>query len=484
MTDSQHGKNVAKSQVEKCLVALRAELHFSYPKIRPVKLLWILRRHSLSTFPNSFLVSGRLTDLSRRGALANLIRYQRGRDGHVLFSRLFYETAYPDIADAGAPAWAHYQTRGRGEIRSPHPLIDVPFLQAALDEDQGMPAVEFGNPVDCFLNNPERWGVNPSPFVDCVGFVMSGLWDGLRAPLEQLVSEHLSGAWINHRLMMIDAEPAASAQQVQDSLDESSRFDLICAGILLFRNYPASRTSRSRRWLAVGPSELSGMGGGTYTVIPGFAVGSGPRVALLGKKRLLSPDSSMITTDQTCLSLEQGVAHSTTTLVIACAEMPHSELVSFLGSLDGAAVVAPFSLLQEQAILAILSSQTDSEILVLPWGQQSQITCAAITFVEGAEDDSTVESWAHDGATEFADVTIVLSYSQRARVREDIFVAEALRRGAALSLIVDEEYGDWMPILSSRKTVLVDIKTAEDLRAFIPGEKMRMLPAASSEFQK
>jgi hypothetical protein len=488
-------ERTTSSRAEKCLAALRAELRVSYPKIRPLRLLWILRRNSLSRFPNSFLVAGKISDFSRRGALANLIRYQRGRDGHALFSRVFYEMAYPDIAAARAPAWAHYQTRGSGELRSPFPLFDVPFLQASLDELPGDPIRAFGNPVDSYLDNPKQWGVNPSPFVDCAGFITSGSWDGSTVPLALIVRDHLSGVWINERLMMIDAEPTVDLSLAPPSSSDVARLLLISAGILLFRNRSGSLTSSGRRWLVgdlpdhgkpgePGEPGESGESGESFTVIPGFAVGRDAKVFLLAPRRLLSPDSSMIASETSCLSLERGVTLVAPKLSVVTGELTYSELVTLRDSLGPAEAVAPFSLLQEEAMRVLFSVQKGSEIVILPWGQQAHVTCATVNLVEGAEADTEIEPWMHEGAIPFSEIAIVLPLADRARIHADPFVVDALSRGAFLSLIFEDKYGDWISVLSRQKLVVADDRTAAALRSFVPERKMRILPVAIAESQK
>jgi len=467
---------------EACLAALRAELAVSYPQIRPGRLLWILRRHSLAAFPTSFFVAGRLFDFSKRGAFANLMRLRQGRDGHVLFSKFFYETAYPDIADAGAPAWAHFQTRGRGEGRSPHPLFDIPWLRAALDEDEGVQSTGLTEPLDEYLNNAAFWRVSPSPFVDCGGFLSSGLWDGARNPLEQIVSEHLQGPWISHRLMLIDAEstdstaPADSAERVVTSAARSLRFRLLAAGILLFRNFPIGRISQVHRWRVVEPRYLPATGGNLFTVTPGFAVGVDGQIALVGKKMLLSPESSMIASDELCLSLNRGMSWSTSSLVVMGGELSHSELVNMLGQLTGPAILAPFSSFQEQAMSNMIVMAPGAEIVVLPWGQQSHVATQTLTFIPGGTTGAEVEPWIPMPEGPLAGTVIVLPYSQRRRASEDNFVLAVLERGASLSLIVDNHYGDWMTVLAHSDFVVADATTARDLHTFVPSGKLRMLP--------
>jgi hypothetical protein len=298
--------------------------------------------------------------------------------------------------------------------------------------------------------------------------------------LDLIVRDHLGGGWINERLMMIDAEPTVHSSLAPLSSSDAARLLLICAGILLFRNYSGSLTSSVRRWL-VGDLPDQGESGESFTVIPGFAVGRDSKVFLLAPRRLLSPDSSMITNETSCISLERGVALFAPKLIVVTGELAYSELVKLRDSLGPADAVAPFSLLQEEAMHSLFFAPKGSEILVLPWGQQARVTSPSLKLVEGTGINPDIETWTPGGAIPFSEIAIVLAYADRARIHADSLVVEALSRGASLSLIFEDKYIDWMPVLSRQQLVLTDESTAARLRCFMPEKKMRIMPVANVE---
>ncbi|HEX8371392.1 MAG TPA: hypothetical protein VF585_01315 [Chthoniobacterales bacterium] len=77
----------------------------------------------------------------------------------------WYLSTYPDVAEAGLPAWEHFQMYGMAEGRNPHPLFHVADYRAR--HLQGSPE----DPAEHYLWTGARLGLDPHPLFDTQWYV-------------------------------------------------------------------------------------------------------------------------------------------------------------------------------------------------------------------------------------------------------------------------------------------------------------------------
>ena len=368
VTYNHHGIPIVTAEIvgreASCLRAIRAELTATYPRVRPVSVLRILRRHGLSRFPAGLLLDAPVRSLGPRGALALLFRaghprLAQGVHWHPLFSAAFYGGVNPDVVAAGADPWLHYQVYGRTEGRSPHPLIDLDYLSA------GVPGTLRAELVDAYLGDPALWRTDPGPYVECVRFLLAGPWDGTTHPLVQIARDHLTSPWVHQRLMLVDAQAPGTRRAL-----------VIAAAVLLTRNASAGMAAL-QLWSP--PTVPRVEGAREYTVVPGMFVGASGGTIVAAGSDDMSADSSVLRAGEGFASLRRGAHHTASTLVVITGQLD-DESLHRVGDHAGSVVVAPFSAAQYEALGALA---TDGRVRLLEPGIQARVTADALV-VEAA----------------------------------------------------------------------------------------------------
>lgn len=346
-----------------CLRAIRAELAESYPRVRPLRVLSILRRSGLRRFPAGLLLDAPPSSPSPSGAFAMLFRagrprLARGLARHPLFSSEFYRAVNPDIVASGADPWLHFQVFGRTEGRVPHPLIDLDFLS------QAMPATIRAELLDRYLADPALWTSEPGPYVECARFMLDGPWDGTTNPLVQVVRDHLSGPWVHQRLMLIDSQVVADARAV-----------VIGAGILLARRGARAAPGALVSW---GPASAGEdlAAPARYTVVPGFFVGAEGRTLSSNDAEVMSADSTLIRTGSGYLSLPAGDDLTVARLLVITADLEGATLASRAASASPADAIAPHSVRQYDALVGL-----GLPARILPYGTQVGVRADELELV-------------------------------------------------------------------------------------------------------
>lgn len=438
---SARGTGSPSVQME-CVRALRRELSSTFPSVNLSALFGILRAHRLGEFPEAFLLGARLRDLSPTGAIARLrgahdATASRSTPWHPLFSNEFYEATNPDVAAAGVPLWLHYQVYGSAEGRSPHPLVDVPYLAAAL------PGVRRSETLDAYVTHPESWSVDTSPYVDSGRFALEGPWDGHSNPLRQMVVENRGEPWVHGRLMIVDAGSRAVGQRA------------LGAAILLARNQAAGNFSSITSWAPSGGDPAEPAATAAYVVVPGYFLAADGRELVATSSARLSDDATVIRLADEILSLSAGPAVEADELLYLESELTRPELVAALGRSGGALAVAPFSAAQQFA-LEQLGDETSARVTVLQHGRQASVAAGRLTIERSQHEPDPVPCWDWPADVDPASVVVVVPESNRRRSTNDPLVAEALRSGAALCIVGAHGIADWMPVLLSRAHVVVD----------------------------
>ena len=444
-----------------CVRALRRELSSTFPSVNLSALLGILRAHRLGEFPEAFLLGGRLRDLSPDGAIARLriahdAAASRATPWHPLFSNEFYEATNPDVAAAGVPLWLHYQVHGSAEGRSPHPLVDVPYLASSL------PGVRRSETLDAYLTHPGSWSADTSPYVDSGRFALEGPWDGHSNPLTQMVVENRGEPWVHGRLMVVDAGSRGTGQRA------------LGAAILLARSRAAGNFSAIASWTpSDGRPDASGSAA-AYVVVPGYFLAADGRELVATSSARMSDDATVIRLADEVLSLSAGPAVDADELLYLDSELTRPELVAALERPGGTLVVAPFSAAQQFA-LEQLVDETTARVTVLAHGRQASVAAGRLAVVRSQHEPSAVAAWEWPSDADPASVAVVIPESNRRRSTNDPLVRDALRSGAALCIVGPYGIADWMPILLSRTHVVVDRAVVQLVLGVVDPERVWQL---------
>ena len=444
------------------LRSLRAALRESFPAIPVGGLLQIARRSGATRFPPGFLVAGELADRSRTGPRGLLTRLAKGDEStpvHPLFSAEFYRLANPDLAGASVAAWLHYQVYGRVEERSPHPLIDLKYLGAALE------GVAVSDLLDTYLGDSGRWTAEPGPYVDCLRFMLLGEWDHETNPLEQIVSRHLSSHWVHSRLMLVDAGSQSEAVA-----------RLAAVGFLLARSGAHTRLAPLLRWTHGSPTHGSPTHDATeHKVIPGFLLTSGATVAASTGTAAVSPDLTAVRLRDETIGIRSGARVRSPRLYWLEGSVGRAALHDLVAGIEGDAVVAPSSAAQETSLRQLRRDLGRDRVTVLALGVQSTVEADELVIVP-AEPAEAPPLWNWDSAPDYTSTAIVLAEQHRLRATGDPRLRAALAAGAELCLVAEGRLNSWLPQLQARATVIVDAALVEPVAAFVERARMHTLP--------
>ena len=439
---------------------LRDELKSSYPTVDARSLLRILGKHGRGEFPGGFLVGGSVADRSAAGARAILSSANRpGKPAkvpwHPLFSTPFYLAMNPDVARASVSPWLHYQVFGRAEGRSPHPLIDTRYLNAWLG------TTARGDVVDEYLGSPLFWPAEPSPYVDSEKFMLSGRWDGTTNPLLQIVTEYPDDPWIHRRLMLVDSASRAPTAARMASI-----------GFLLTRS--AGALSEIATWTA---DERESPTSTNFTVVPGFFLGSDGHRLYSAAADVVSADSTVVSLGTESVSVVTGARSTADELVFVTGHVDHDRLRALVASTNIATLVAPVSYAQEIALRQLRRDLGNTKLTVLEAGKQAQVTASRLRFEESSPAASPPADWQWGGAQPES-VAVVLAEAHRRRTTGDPRLRSLLTSGAALCLVGREGVNTWLPVVQSRARVVVDPSLLDVVGAFVPAEKLSILPSS------
>jgi hypothetical protein len=360
-----------------------------------------------------------------------------GIDWHPLFSEPFYLVSNPDLADLGISPWLHYQVFGRVEGRTPHPLIDIGRLAVS------MPGVRRSELVDEYFADPTRWLIDPSSYVDTQAFALTGPWNGATHPLKEIVSLHATGPWIHSRLMVVDSAD-----------DSASRSRLIAAGALLVLAGGSSRVATMKAW----SSSFSGreFGAGSYTVIPGYFLGTGSTEIASDAVGTLSPDSSMIRHATGFVNIVRGPQSTADTLIYVEGELRREELQGIVRRSSGTTAVAPGTAAQEMALNALCAEYGMTGITVLEHGVQVHVVCgSSVEVLRAIAEPTAIPIWENESGSE-RDIVVVVSRRRHQWSGPDKRLQTLVEAGAALCLIDGHELEPWLPLLNSRPQVVVE----------------------------
>jgi hypothetical protein len=419
-------------------------------------------QHGFDRFPEALFIEGRLDDRSPSGAIAALTsalgqEASRSRDPHPLFSHSFYSWRYPDVAAAGGSNWLHYQLYGYREGRSPHPLFDPDYMT------QWAPDVPRSEVVDRYLRDPALWMIDTSPYVDCQKYVLRGGWSGTSSPIGDIVRAGSSAPWVHSRLMAIDAD-----------LGDPTKDALGGVLFLLAGNHPRSMFSAITVWRPTVHNPRAPSLGGSYTVVPGFFVGS-EGVELWSDARLaMSQDLSLVRFSHGLVGIEVGDLVTVDQLCFSCGELWHDGLVEIMNSYRGTLAVSPASWAQERALRYLVEETGARGVTVLPWGHQVRVDAGSMRLVEASADARPYWQWPD---VDPHDVVFVDAGPLGATCDSDARVGEWLRRGASLVLIDDASMERWVSAFVNRPHVVATRATEEFVGAVVPRDRTTVLEA-------
>lgn len=447
--------NILLDRADACIDAVRSKIAQDDPHLDADALLKIGMSHRVDSFPEALLIEGRLDDPSGEGARAALTsalgREPTGsRDPHPLFSCSFYLWANPDVADSGMAPWLHYQQHGYREGRSPHPLLDVDYMS------QWAPDAPRSEVVDRYLRDPMLWLNDTSPYVDCQRYVLHGGWSGKSSPIGEIVRAGASDPWVHSRLLAIDAD-----------LGDSTKESLGGVLFLLARNHPRSMFSRITVWRPTTQNPGPPLIGGSYTVVPGFFLGS-EGVELWSDARLaMSQDLSLVRITNGLVGLEVGDLVAVDEVRFVCGELLRKSLVEIVDPGKGTLAIGPFSWAQERALRYLVEETGAQGVTILPWGRQVRVDTGAIRKVEGSVEALLSWSWPD---IDPRDVMFVDAGPLGVACAADQRVGEWLRRGASLFLIDNASMERWVSAFADRRYVVTTPATETFVGAVVPRE--------------
>jgi hypothetical protein len=436
-------------------------LRRAYPVIPVSELFDIARSRSLHSFPSGFLVHGEIDDRSAHGPRALLRRVARGdvtseAKLHPLFSPTFYLSSNPDLATAGVSAWIHYQVFGRLEERAPHALVDPAYLAAGLGVS---PPTAF----DSYLADPTTWTVDPSPYVDCVRFMLFGPWTAGMNPLVEIVDRYLRSTWVHERLMLVDT-----------ASDSAARARLAGVGFLLSRNSGRNRFAQIVTWKRMDaplPEDP-----GAYTVVPGFFLGRDGAEWYGDASESASPDATVLRLPTETIGISTGEAVKSDTLTFLTGAMGRERLVELVTtSLDGS-VIAPWSRAQEISLRQLRRDLGRARLRVLEHGKQAHVTARTLGLSTAGATTTAAPTWRFDSTVAASSIAVVIPAASRIRANADPRIRKLLTDGAGLCLVDAAGLNSWLPQLQGRAIVVVDDSLSADVAEFVGADAIRLLP--------
>lgn len=440
-------------RADACIDAVRAQVALDDPLLDAETLIQIGLKHQVEEFPEALLIEGRLDDPSASGASAALTsalsRESVGSpDPHPLFSRSFYLWGNPDVAEAGMAPWLHYQQHGYREGRSPHPLFDADYMT------QWAPEVPRSEVVDRYLRDPGLWMIDTSPYVDCQKYLLHGGWSGMSSPIGEIVRAGSPDPWVHSRLIAIDAD-----------LGDSSKDALGGVLFLLGRNHPRSMFSRMTVWRPTPQNPGVPSLGGSFTVVPGFFIGS-DGVELWSDSRVaMSQDLSLVRFSSGLVGLEVGDLVTVDELRFSCGELRRDSLVEMVSSAHGTLAVSPASWAQERALRYLVEETGAQGVMVLPWGRQARVDAGSIQQFDVSANELPSWEWPD---VDPHDVVFIDAGPLGVACAADSRVGEWLRQGASLLLIDDASMERWVAAFIDRPHIVATPATEEFVGAVAP----------------
>lgn len=390
-------------------------------------------------FPEELLVTGSLVSGPRKNVLNSLRKLNVS--GHAslngdrgLFSSSFYLLTNPDVAQARLVPWAHYQTLGRFEGRSPHPFVDLNYLSMQM----GLPVAEV---LDHYIRNKKFWILNPSPFVNITQFLESGSWDGIRHPLLQILEDGLvHEPWMNFRIPLI-------ALGTGERTPELAQAFISLWGLNKY-SWPGRELQVSKivNTDFVPGLPVSGL------CIPGFVVTHSGLAHLLDDSRVVSLDNSALWSNDFLVSIATGKQHEINTLHV----FPHgarrecTQLI--LNTVSDGDALSPGSFEQE-SLLRYLISLRNISVEVLPYGKQSQVKFSNLILHDASH--SLMSERKSVSLEELNPLTCVIVASEETitEIRLTKF-ATLISQGAMLCCVNRDNLWAYAPILERAESVV------------------------------
>ncbi len=447
------------SQDLACLREIRLAMTASYPLVPVFRIAKILRKFGQKRFPAGLL----LESSSRRAGLGMLIRAQiprfaRSINWHPLFDSAAYLVLNPDVAAGGRSPWLHYQVFGRMEGRSPHPFVDVRLLAAS------MPGVPLGEVVDQYLAVPELWTLDTSPYVDCQRFLLSGLWDGVTNPLVQVVKSHRGGAWIHHRLMLIDT-----------TIDDPITARQVAVATLVAKKGVSARFNDLLLWRPVNTAPPSGVSRDDYTVVPGFFLGAHGVILASTPQQIVSEDFTMIQLSGEYVSLVAGAHFRADLLLYLSGSVSREELSGLLLSTSGSLIVAPSSRQQQRAAEELLRINGDTSTRILEFGAQARVTSSKVQVRAPSEITVPAPDWVHVSGAEARKIAFVIGETALEMALQNPSIRTAVGNGAAICPVKSADVAIWEPLLRTRDVIVTVSEMVPALRGFVDDSSLRVL---------
>jgi hypothetical protein len=130
---------------------------------------------------------------------------QTGQDSDTLsdlFWPKFYLSIYQDLPRDNFDPWIHFLESGIFEGRSPHPLLDVSYLESQMRSDIDEPTI-----LRYFLNS-DHWKLVPNQWTDIGKYFDSKDADESSSALPSILYSSNPGSYIDSELLLIDATGA------------------------------------------------------------------------------------------------------------------------------------------------------------------------------------------------------------------------------------------------------------------------------------
>jgi hypothetical protein len=282
-----------------------------------------------------------------------------------LFSSDFYLSVYPDVAIAGVDPWHHFSKHGVYEGRMPNSYIDPNYMANLLNLPLRYVLIEA-------FSKKVFWPTNTSPYVDIQGFILSGLWDGDRHPLEQIITEGLNREpWVKYSTAFSDLSSVTEKNQ-----------RLVALSILDHVNVnKKTRFSRPKEYI-LSETFMTDMvfeDEEIVSCIPGFTLATqGVSYPLSNSNDVLSSDKSAIRYGGKLSIYECADLFSYKSLLIAPKHLRYNEGIRWIKTLEPNCAVVPQSSDQEFLLRHCLSETRREDLKILTHGVQSLVACRQI----------------------------------------------------------------------------------------------------------